>query len=417
MWRLRVPLLTLIARLAFSAQQWAVIAILALSKEDQDLGLFGLALALVTSVNALFNFGMRQGVATDIGHNRSILGYATLRILTIAVSICIIPGVSVIFWDAPGLTPMIFSVLLVKSVDLLSEFSYGLMQLHGQNLCVAISQVLRAASGIIGFVAAYEVSESVSLATVAWGGAWFFVWLAYDLPASRMVDDIRKTWGTVFASELRIELWKLTKMQFPFGLAALAGNIGLAAPRIFLEYSSDLKTLGVFTALWSVFQAVEAFVIAILNIYLTPLARVMRIGDIKSIFALISGLFATGVAASFVGMIITKMYGSEILRVLYGSGYAEYAEVFFALSLGWSARYLADVVRFAVTAKRQFWTGAVLDSLGSAYTVLACLLLAGSAKPMSAVCNAFILGQTLLLITLMAYFTWELHRMKSDVSL
>lgn len=400
-----VLILTFLARAVFSLHQFGIIVIIARLSDADTLGIFILSLALVTTMSALFALGMRQGVATDIIRHRPQAIYFRLRLLSILASITIIPVIILIFWPIEGLIQISIALVFLKSIELMSEYTYGLMQLRRTLISVSASQIMRGVTGFLAFSGTFLKTESVHISVLAWGAAWLLIFLCHDVPVSRLREEVRTPENRLDVSAWS-EVGSLAFLQMPFGLAAFSGNIGLAAPRVMLEHVGNVTEVGIFGAIWSIFQAGEAFVIALANIYLTPLAAATQGLNRRATLYLIWQLLVMGIVLGCVTAIVPTVIGAELLQLVYGPEFYSYSNIFMLLSLGWAVRYLATILRIFVTSQRRFWLGMTIDTAGSIYVLIGVFALQSYGNPMVTISVAFLFGQLCLMCTLII-FTWK----------
>lgn len=393
-WRIPVVYATLMARLFYSLQQWAVIAILAHNDDTRALGYLGLALAVTTNTYSFFNLGLRQGLATDTKQEHKRTLYWCLRGASIFFACLSIFAFTFIMWSDVNIRNVMAAVVLLKSIESVSDILYGFMQTRDDLKSIAFSHILRAVLGGCIFTVSYLAVGELTLSVYAWALAWFIILVCFDFRVALRHGDIPRVSAFAFGFTDGFGLLNLLLKQIPIGLAAGIGTIALTSPRLVLESGGGLEAVGVFTALWTIFQAVESFIIAAMQNYLTPLARAASTGDSSLAQSLFRRILVINTAVSALMLLIISIAGSNILGFLYGDSFTRYNSIFITLGLGWSARYVCVVLWHFITAKRNFWIQATLNGVSSIVTLISCAVAISLIDALWGAALGFTIGQS-----------------------
>lgn len=363
----------LAARFLFGLQQWAMVTILARSADSATVGVLGYGLALVVPLTGFFGMGMRQGIATDLSGQFGIRDYLATRVGLIALMTGTAFAVFFLLVDDPISRRAALLLLLPKGVELMSEMAYGVFQRHGRLGAISQSLILRAALGLAGFWAGLKLGGGLDTAILTWGAAWTAVYLLFDARQMRRCLGSAEEAATSSHAAVRSML-RMVVVQAPIALGALAGNLGNSAPRLILEPAVSLEALGVFTAIFMLFQAANTLAVAVLQLFMTPLARATQVLNLRRITQLLGGATALVLLGLAVMWMLLWLFGSRILVTIYGPDYAGSDALLLYLAGGWSAAYLAIIFRYIVTAMRSFRIGLFIDGVTTAVIVAACVL-------------------------------------------
>jgi O-antigen/teichoic acid export membrane protein len=370
----------------------------------QALGMIGLALAIITNLLSVTGLALRQGIATDISRNFSPQAYWGLRSIMTFISIIIMAFLYLfVFWEDSEFRAVAVCILFLKLIESFSESCYGFMQLQGRVEKVSISLILRAVVGLAGFTGAYLFSSSLSVGVLVWAVSWLCVLIFYDRRILNETGDWKVFDSIVSVGRIRLQVFHLFLRQLPMGVAAGLGTIALSSPRVILESWTTLEIVGIFTALWVLFQAIETFLIAILHHYLTPLAITLKILQRRQIWLVLVRLLLVIMAFSAVFVAVVAFGAEKFLVYIYGDLFGQHYQTMIALAIGWSARYISVSLWHFITAQRKFWQQAFLTSTGSGLTVFSCVTFVSIEPTMLNVAYGFSLGQILTLALVMAF--------------
>lgn len=404
-----------VARFLFGVQQWAMVAILARTADAAAVGVLGYGLAIIVPLAGFFGLGMRQGIATDLDDQFSFRDYLTTRVALIAALLGTAFLVFFLLVDDPVARAAALLLLVPKGIELMSEMAYGVFQRHGRLAAISLSLILRASAGLLGFWAGLQLGGDLVGAVLGWGLAWIAVYICYDAP--RMM---RCLFGQAAAASagrratVLVAMGRMMAVQAPLGVSALVGNLGISAPRLLLEPVVTLEVLGVFTAVFMIFQAANTLAVAVLQLFMTPLARALRGAARRRLVQLVGGasaLVLVGLAAMWALFLVA---GSEMLGLMYGPDYAAHGPLLLQLAAGWSAAYLSIIFRYMVTATRSFRTGLAIDFSAALLIGLGCVgaLALWPGTPMAAIAIGFAVGQWLRLgVTILV--AWRCVRMQA----
>jgi O-antigen/teichoic acid export membrane protein len=151
-------------------------------------------------------------------------------------------------------------------------------------------------------------------------------------------------------------LRQIVPHALPLALAALLVMVTVYLPRLVVERTTDLSTLGYFAAITALAMAPNRLVNSLGIAVGVRLARQHAAGERGDFLRLLSGMVSTVALVGAVGIVIAVIYGDEILSLIYTSDYAQHSTLF-AWAVGAAVlRSVADVLKFGMIASRRFWT-------------------------------------------------------------
>lgn len=348
----------LIGQIAYVFSQLFVLLSLAQLTNVETVGAFGLASAISLPISFFFNLGLRVNWATDIAGEFAFSDFLWLRIISCLLSYALIVLVGVLFLS--DLTLWILIVFgLAKTVEMYSEFFYGVFQRADSMHFVARSQIIRGVLSSLGFGLVLYQGGSVTIAFIAQLLIWSMVAFLIDLPKARSLVDkvdlsLEPKWEKVFA---------LARVSLPLGinggLAAIQGSI----PRYAIGFWLGLAAVGQFTVVSYAMQAMNMIVQSVSSSVQSRMGVYIANGDkvafYKSLVKLVVLATFFGIVAALVGF----LYGDEILSLLFG---AEYDGLGTVLGYVLIASIIHSVLLFlqvGILANRKFYSVVIVRAV------------------------------------------------------
>jgi O-antigen/teichoic acid export membrane protein len=397
---------TFVGNALFAASQWAVLSLIAKLGNNEMLGQYALALAVVTPVVQFSHLNLRAVLATDIGERHPFGDYLVVRLGTTALGLA---AVSALALASPYRWPVPMAVLILGfalSVDNLSDVYYGLLQRRERMDQIARSLVAR---GLLS-VAALGVTLWFTRSLVAGVGtlavARTAVLLVYDRPTASAGEPLRtsglRAQAAVFCTSL------------PLGIALMLIALTNNLPRYAIAQKLGTAELGAFAAVAS-FMTVGQTVVNALGQAATPrLASYFSAGEMRrfrhlswQLAGLVCLLGAAGIAAALV-------LGPPLLGLLYRPAYAAYAGLLTWMMAAAFLTYVASILGYVTITARVFTpqvpllAAAAVSSAIASRTLVPRWGLNGGAAALAIVALVEIVGLLLLLRhVLSGWDTWD----------
>lgn len=385
--------LMIIARLLFGLHQWAIIAILAHNSLTSEIGVLGYSLAVIVPIAGLFSLGVRQGIATDVKNKYSLKDYLTVRLLFALIFLLIIFCIASTITNDPKISESLVVLSFAKSVELMSEMAYGVFQRQHATKHISFSLIFRSIFGLFGFTLGFHIGE-LTTALLLWSLAWFCVYIFYDYPTMTRLEKIDYR-----AIKINNQIIQILLLQSPMAFGSLFGNLSNSFPRIILQSEVSLETLGIFTAIFTLYQPINTIFIAAIQLIITPLAKATQYHDYRKALKLISISSAVTITCLLFMWLFILLFSANILTIAYGETYTEYSSLLIQIGAGWTAAFLSVVFRETITAMRLFSVGFLIDLAKFAMISSCCyfFLKLGTETSLSNVANGYLTGQWLTL--------------------
>jgi O-antigen/teichoic acid export membrane protein len=374
---------TLLGNVYYGACQWGLLIMLARWGTQSQVGRFALSLAITAPIILALNVGLRTVVATDATSRFAWRDAVLLRYVTSSVGLVCVLLVAFLMRERADLALVLGAIGLAKMVESLSDLVYGRFQRAEKMDRIAVSQVLKGTLSLIAFGGVFYITRNVGYAALALAGAWTITLLGYDKPAVRRIEREARAARTPSPAGARsasasepadARLRPLWLAALPLGAVAVLVSLTANVPRYFVEAYLGSDALGVFAAL-SYFMVVGGRIMMSIGEATSPrLAVYYAAGETSSARRLMSRTVYVAGTVGLGGLLIALLVGHDLLRVVYGTPYAEFSTLFTILMMAAGIGYVETMARYGLSAARRF-RPQVPSLLASSFALLAGLVI------------------------------------------
>lgn len=338
----------------YALAQWATIAVLAKLGTAELVGQYAFAVALNTPVLMLAQMNLRTVLATDVTGTHSFRDYLSLRLWTLAIGMAAIGILAVSGGGGAARIAVVVLVGLIQTTEWISDLYVGRMQLHERMDFAAISLALRGVSGLLALAIVQQATGSLTKALTAMLVLRTAVLVLFDAGfTSRKLAGFGSSNTTARKSGWTSQ-WSILRQALPLGAVLMLGALVINTPRYFIEGHWGTAALGVFSAIFSLATASNLFVNSLGQSATPRLARYFADNDAAGFERLSLQMAAGGVALGLVGIPISLIFGSTILRLVYKPEYAQHAALLSAAMLAAGIGFAASLLGYSITAARKF---------------------------------------------------------------
>jgi O-antigen/teichoic acid export membrane protein len=362
----------------YAASQWGMMIVLAKLGSADVVGRFALGLALGAPVVMFTNLQLRAVQATDARHEYTFADYLSLRLIMSAVALGLIAALAVMGGYRAEVADVIVLVGLAKCVESISDVIYGLWQKQERLDLIAISQMLKGPASLVALWVVMRATGSLVGATLGLLAVWTGLLFSYDAFNARRILRLL-SWREGRSRKPRPRLPVLRRLAWlaaPLGVVGLLDSLNYNLPRYFLQHSLGEAALGHFAALASLLVAGNMVVMPLAQSAAPRLAR-YYVTDLAAFTRLVLDLIKFALVIGGVGLLVSLVFGRQLLTILYKTDYAAHAEVLVWVMAGAGIGYLAKFLVCAMTAARRFRAQAPLYALAT----LACAVVSYATIP------------------------------------
>ena len=321
----------------FAFSQWVILIFFARMTNQENLGQYALALAIVTPIFAVGNLQLRPLYILDVNSEQkyTYTHFYYLRLICsfIALACCLVLG---LFFNVSILVLLL--VGLLKFFESYSDIIYAYYNAHDQTQLISKSLFLKGTLSVLAVAVGLYLFDFYTT-LILFLMVYLVVWLCIDNLYIQKTQEIKKM-------SLDLGMMKSAiPMGISLGIVTLQSNI----PRLFLDQYASIEAVGIFTVL-SYFIIVGSIFINSICQYLSP--RLTHAWNHNRAYfkkLLSMALFVAG-GLGLIAIFLSYFMGEFVLKLVYGAEYIAYADAFVLTMVAGFILYLATVLGYTLTA-------------------------------------------------------------------
>ncbi|MDA2118208.1 MULTISPECIES: oligosaccharide flippase family protein [Bacillus cereus group] len=339
---------TLIGNIIYAASQWAIIMVLAKMLGSHAVGLYSLALAVTAPIYMFANLQLRQVQITDI-NNRFTFGiYLSLRCISTLIALMVII-ILCFFNNYNAETKLIVMIIAVaKAIESISDLISGVLQKNEVMDLVSKSLIIKGIMTLLILCLVLFTTNNLSLAILfSFVFIRFLMLFFYDLKNARKLTSVKLEFS-------KKKIIKLTLESLPLGIVMMLISLNENIPRYFLEHFIGTEELGYFSSIAYIPFAGNIVIMALGQAASPRLAKYYLEDRLKDFISMLLKFITVGMLMLVSGMLVTMMWGENILEMLYTKDFAQYNQLLVVLMIYFGLSYITSFLGFALTAMRNF---------------------------------------------------------------
>lgn len=321
----------------FAFSQWVILIFFARMTNQENLGQYALALAIVTPVFAVGNLQLRPLYILDVNSEQkyTYTHFYYLRLICsfIALACCLVLG---LFFNVSILVLLL--VGLLKFFESYSDIIYAYYNAHDQTQLISKSLFLKGTLSVLAVAVSLYLFDFYT-ALFLFLFVYLVVWLFIDNVYIQKTQEIKK-----MSLDLGV-MKSAIPMGISLGIVTLQSNI----PRLFLDQYASIEAVGIFTVL-SYFIIVGSIFINSICQYLSP--RLTHAWNHNRAYfkKLLSMALLVAGGLGLIAIFLSYFMGEFVLNLVYGAKYVAYTDAFVLTMVAGFILYLATVLGYTLTA-------------------------------------------------------------------
>lgn len=335
-----------IGNIVYALSQWLLLVILAKLSGEEILGVYALALAVVSPVFALANMNLRALQATDAEKTVHFDCYGRFRRLSSLIAILICSAIAVIIYrDKLDISLSIICLSFYKYFESQSDLVHGFLQKRERMDLIANSIMARGFSNVLVMATTYYFTHELTYAlAVTIIKSWAIYYFIDRRNYRRLYQDQPCDYKTVS---------ELFRVAWPLGIVIFANTLNLNIPRYFIALYYGESLVGIFAAISYFIVAGSTLVNAIGQSAVPRLAK-QGLKNLPAFQTLSRQVFLLITLVGMVGVLIAQYLGDWILRLAYTNTISEYHVLFVQIMWAGVAVYSSTAIGCSLTALRDF---------------------------------------------------------------
>lgn len=366
----------------YMVTQLSILSTMAHFSGPEDVGRFGLAMAVATPLFMFANMGLRAGQSADVEGAYTFAEYAGFRTITSLAALFLGPLAMLI--AAPTSTSLVVLVMVScnKFFESISDLSYGAFQARDRMDFVAVSQAARGFASALFFFLAMKGGASLELALAAQLTVWALVGVLIDYSRAASLTG----GGRFVVPSISVARFiGIVRQMWPLAVGLLMNSVQGSIPRIAVARMVGLEALGIFTAVAYFQQAGVTLANSVSHALISRFARMeanqqqARANREAVHLSLAIALVATTV------VLVAHLLADQLLHILFGPEFGDGAELLGIILLAVGLRMVAAVPTSLLHARRQYsefmhlQLATVVLTLGASFALVPLLGVSGAA--------------------------------------
>ena len=321
----------------FAFSQWVILIFFARMTNQENLGQYALALAIVTPIFAVGNLQLRPLYILDVNSEQkyTYTHFYYLRLICsfIALACCLVLG---LFFNVSILVLLL--VGLLKFFESYSDIIYAYYNAHDQTQLISKSLFLKGTLSVLVVAVGLYLFDFYT-ALILFLFVYLVVWLFIDNLYIQKIQEIKK---------MSLDLG-IMKSAIPIGISLGIVTLQSNIPRLFLDQYASIEAVGIFTVL-SYFIIVGSIFINSICQYLSP--RLTHAWNHNRAYfkKLLSMALLVAGGLGLIAIFLSYFMGEFVLNLVYGAEYVAYTDAFVLTMVAGFILYLATVLGYTLTA-------------------------------------------------------------------
>jgi O-antigen/teichoic acid export membrane protein len=363
----------------FNFGQMLVVVVIAKLGTIDDVGNYALALSYVLPFVQLTRLQLRSLYVSNQSSTQPDFSlFLSLTLLSTFAGIVLGTAVALLLLERQ-MAVLAVSILIVRSIENISELFYGLAQRKYKMRQIGISLILRGISTAIVFPVIYYTCQNSSISILIVGVFWLWILFMYDIPANcRAAGMARMSLLSAFAGALNIDLGRyrsLVLSGFSLGLVLVIAAGMDSLPRIFLAQHISVTELGVFSAILQLPMSARILMTSVGQVVLPSIANAYREEKYRDFLRFLGISIGIAILTGLMGFGLSWLLGENILRILYTSEVAEQTSLLLLLTTVSTASFIFTFIGQALTAAGVYNRQLVIFIVAALVEMVSCLML------------------------------------------
>lgn len=326
----------------FAFSQWLILIFISHFSDNQAVGAYTYALALVTPVFMLTNLQLRPIVVAEfnLNSNFNYKSYFALRFYSIFLAI--LASFLLSFLSTSNVWKVVLLLGCIKALESISDIIYAYYNAQGETKLISLSLAIKSLSLILIFGSLLYFYNLLNIGLIG-------IILIYVLIL--LVVDFRNIGLNKKYFYLNIVDFKnIIILALPLGISVMLVALQSNIPRFFLEKFFNLETVGVFSVFYY-FIIVGGIVINSICQFISPKFSILfkenKMHELNKLTIQAWGMAAfLGVS----GLIVSITLGDFFVNILYGSHYLFWIDILNIIMFAGLFTYLSVVNGYLMTS-------------------------------------------------------------------
>ncbi|WP_227062370.1 polysaccharide biosynthesis C-terminal domain-containing protein [Acinetobacter pittii] len=326
----------------FAFSQWLILIFISHFSDNQAVGAYTYALALVTPVFMLTNLQLRPIVVAEfnLNSNFNYKSYFALRFYSIFLAILV--SFLLTFLSSSNVWKVVLLLGCIKALEAISDIIYAYYNAQGKTKLISLSLTVKSLSLILIFGSLLYFYNLLNFGLIG-------IILIYVL--TLLLIDFRNIGLNKKYFYLNIVDFKnIIILALPLGISVMLVALQSNIPRFFLEKFFNLESVGVFSVFYY-FIIVGGIVINSICQFISPKFSILfKENKMHELNKLTMQAWGMATFLGISGLIVSLTLGEFFVDILYGSHYLVWIDILNIIMFAGLFTYLSVVNGYLMTS-------------------------------------------------------------------
>lgn len=306
-----------------TCQYLMTVLVVRLTSELDSAGIYSLATSIFGIFSPIAGYGLYSYQATDVREENSLGEYLTLTCGTSFICIVCIT-IYTIFTCRVDIWLIVICFGLYRLVSTVFDSLHAYDQMRHRMDIIAISLAFRGIVSLLVFAASFFLTHNLLITFILMTAAMLALSLAYDLPATLQLTQIKL--GISRGKAIR-----LLKGCLPIVISQVAYGAVPSIPRQYLSALCGDATLGIYSSVAAPVAIIQTGAAYIYNPLVSYFAEHFMKGNRQGFIQLLKKTLFGILGVGFVGFIGILILAYPVLNLLYGAEVATHSYLMYPL--------------------------------------------------------------------------------------
>ncbi|MFW6575833.1 polysaccharide biosynthesis C-terminal domain-containing protein [Acinetobacter baumannii] len=326
----------------FAFSQWLILIFISHFSDNQAVGAYTYALALVTPVFMLTNLQLRPIVVAEfnLNSNFNYKSYFALRFYSIFLAILVSFLLS--FLSSSNVWKVVLLLGCIKALEAISDIIYAYYNAQGKTKLISLSLTVKSLALILVFGSLLYFYNLLNIGLIG-------IILIYVL--TLLLIDFRNIGLNKKYFYLNVVDFKnIIILALPLGISVMLVALQSNIPRFFLEKFFNLESVGVFSVFYY-FIIVGGIVINSICQFISPKFSILfKENKMHELNKLTMQAWGMATFLGISGLIVSLTLGEFFVDILYGSHYLVWIDILNIIMFAGLFTYLSVVNGYLMTS-------------------------------------------------------------------
>ncbi|MFG6531976.1 MULTISPECIES: lipopolysaccharide biosynthesis protein [unclassified Sulfitobacter] len=358
-----------LGQLVYVVSQFVTLLALTRFATVAEVGIYGLATAVVIPVFFFFDLNIRMNVAASNKSAYSFHDFRNLLLISASIGFLIVLFIGGAAFSGSALTILVI-LAATKVAESLSNFSYGVFQRFDRMQRVAGSLILRSMGGTLVFVLFLLNGVPIEFAFLGQLFVWTTIALFIDL------FQAHKLWRAQGAPEgfVPIRTIELARNSVFLALNGLLSALQGNTPRYVIGWLLGVVALGQFTVVGYAMQAISTVAMSAMQSLASRFNRLISDQEGRVLWGVLRRIFVIIILCAVIGVGLSLMFGDRLVQAAFGRDYAHLGGLLAICVLAAALRSGALALQMCLLAARRFRQNLLIRLWASSAMVILCII-------------------------------------------